>query len=83
MAFPSLGGARMNWRNFLFASRDALAGCALGLPHADSPASGQSRGVRLLDASKLFWPEERPDVIAQEAQRPSNAWVPSNKAVPR
>ena len=31
-------------------------------------AFGQSRGVRRLDASKLFWPEERPDVIAQELQ---------------
>ncbi|MFA6112532.1 MAG: alpha/beta hydrolase [Sphingomonas sp.] len=28
---------------------------------------GQSRGVRRLEKSKLFWPEERPDVIAEEA----------------
>lgn len=41
---------------------------------ADSPrfldaAFGDSRGVRLLAGSKLFWPEERPDVIAEEALR--------------
>jgi haloalkane dehalogenase len=28
---------------------------------------GNSRGVRRLERSKLFWPEERPDVIAEEA----------------
>jgi pimeloyl-ACP methyl ester carboxylesterase len=32
-------------------------------------AFGVSRGVRLLEGSKLFWPEERPDVIAEEALR--------------
>jgi haloalkane dehalogenase len=30
---------------------------------------GVSRGVRRLEASKLFWPEERPDVIAEEARQ--------------
>lgn len=30
-------------------------------------AFGNSRGVRLLADSKLFWPEERPEVIAEEA----------------
>jgi haloalkane dehalogenase len=30
---------------------------------------GNSRGVRVLDGYKLFWPEERPDVIAEEAMR--------------
>ena len=30
---------------------------------------GNSRGVRNLRGSKLFWPEERPDVIAEEAHR--------------
>lgn len=30
---------------------------------------GHSRGVRLLEGSKLFWPEERPDVIAEEAKQ--------------
>lgn len=32
-------------------------------------AFGHSLGVRRLEGSKLFWPEERPDVIAGEAQR--------------
>lgn len=32
-------------------------------------AFGNSRGVRRLPDSKLFWPEERPDVIAAEARR--------------
>lgn len=32
-------------------------------------AFGNSRGVRLLAGSKLFWPEERPDVVAEEALR--------------
>lgn len=37
---------------------------------------GGSRGVRLLRDSKLFWPEERPDVIAEEARALWNAWAP-------
>lgn len=41
-------------------------------------AFGHSRGVRLLEGSKLFWPEERPDIIAGEAQRLWGAWVPAN-----
>ncbi|WP_343227519.1 alpha/beta hydrolase [Rhodanobacter sp. 7MK24] len=32
-------------------------------------AFGHSLGVRRLKDSKLFWPEERPDVIAEEAHR--------------
>lgn len=32
-------------------------------------AFGNSRGVRRLEESKLFWPEERPDVIAEEARK--------------
>lgn len=32
-------------------------------------AFGQGRGVRMLPGSKLFWPEERPDVVAEEARR--------------
>ena len=40
---------------------------------ADNPgfldsAFGRSMGVRRLEGSKLFWPEERPDVIAEEAR---------------
>jgi pimeloyl-ACP methyl ester carboxylesterase len=30
---------------------------------------GNSRGVRRIAGSKLFWPEERPDIIAEEALR--------------
>lgn len=29
---------------------------------------GHSRGVRSIPGSKLFWPEERPDIIAEEAR---------------
>jgi haloalkane dehalogenase len=32
-------------------------------------AFGHSLGVRQLKGSKLFWPEERPEVIAEEARR--------------
>lgn len=38
-----------------------------GAEHLDL-AFGNSRGIRHLDGSKLFWPEERPDVIAEEAR---------------
>lgn len=38
---------------------------------------GASQGVRRLQGSKLFWPEERPDVIAAEARRLWNAWTPA------
>ena len=30
---------------------------------------GNSRGVRMLEGSKLFWPEERPDILVEEARR--------------
>ncbi|WP_242112728.1 alpha/beta fold hydrolase [Luteimonas aquatica] len=43
-------------------------------------ALGNSRGVRRLERSKLFWPEERPDVIAEEARLLWNAWVPEAAA---
>lgn len=29
---------------------------------------GNSRGIRMIEGSKLFWPEERPDIIAAEAR---------------
>ena len=32
-------------------------------------AFGNSRGVQRLVRGKLFWPEEQPDVIAEEAKR--------------
>jgi haloalkane dehalogenase len=31
-------------------------------------AFANSRGVRRLENAKLFWPEERPDVIAAQAR---------------
>jgi haloalkane dehalogenase len=31
-------------------------------------AFGNSQGIRFLEGSKLFWPEERPDIIAEEAR---------------
>ncbi|MDG2526097.1 alpha/beta fold hydrolase [Stenotrophomonas sp. HITSZ_GD] len=40
-------------------------------------AFGHSRGVRRLSGYKLFWPEERPDVIAEEARALWNAWIPA------
>lgn len=46
-------------------------------------AFGNSQGVRLLEGSKLFWPEERPDVIAEEARRLWTAWVPAHGVASR
>lgn len=46
-------------------------------------AFGDSRGVRLLAGSKLFWPEERPDVIAEEARRLWGTGVPANARASR
>lgn len=42
---------------------------------------GHSRGVRRLDGYKLFWPEERPDIVAEEAQALWAAWSPARTAV--
>jgi haloalkane dehalogenase len=41
---------------------------AVKSPEYLSSVLGRSRGVRQLAGSKLFWPEERPDVIAEEAR---------------
>jgi haloalkane dehalogenase len=30
---------------------------------------GNSRGLRMLDGYSLFWPEERPDIVVEEAKR--------------
>lgn len=38
---------------------------------------GHSRGVRRLEGYKLFWPEERPDLIAEEARAVWSAWSPA------
>jgi haloalkane dehalogenase len=40
---------------------------AAGADHL-ARAFGNSRGVRRLENAKLFWPEERPDVIAAQAR---------------
>jgi pimeloyl-ACP methyl ester carboxylesterase len=40
---------------------------AAGADHL-AHAFGNSRGVRRLEHAKLFWPEERPDVIAAQAR---------------
>jgi hypothetical protein len=40
---------------------------AAGTDHL-SRAFGNSHGVRRLENAKLFWPEERPDVIAAQAR---------------
>ena len=39
-----------------------------GSPEFLNRAFGASRGVRLLEGRKLFWPEELPDVVAEEAR---------------
>jgi pimeloyl-ACP methyl ester carboxylesterase len=38
-----------------------------GTPAYLEQAFGNGRGVRRLDGYKLFWPEERPDVVVEEA----------------
>lgn len=58
----------------LWGMADDIFDPAQAQPLAD--AFGQSRGLRKLDGYKLFWPEERPDVIAEEAQRLWAAWTP-------
>jgi len=40
---------------------------AAGADHL-AQAFGNSRGVRRLENAKLFWPEERPDVVAAQAR---------------
>jgi pimeloyl-ACP methyl ester carboxylesterase len=45
---------------------------AKGAEHLDR-TFGQSRGVRRLSVGKLFWPEEYPDILAEEAIRLWNA----------
>jgi haloalkane dehalogenase len=32
-------------------------------------AFGNSKGLRILDGSKLFWPEERPEIVVEEARK--------------
>jgi hypothetical protein len=30
---------------------------------------GNSKGLRMLAGDKLFWPEERPEIVVEEARR--------------
>ena len=70
---PKLGASRAPAR-VLWGMADDIFDTRQAQPLAD--AFGQSRGLRKLDGLKLFWPEERPDVIAEEAQRLWAAWAP-------
>ncbi|QQP94588.1 alpha/beta fold hydrolase [Lysobacter enzymogenes] len=70
---PLLGKSRAPTR-VLWGMADDIFDNKQAQPLAD--AFGQSRGLRKLDGLKLFWPEERPDVIAEEAQRLWAAWAP-------
>lgn len=55
-----------------------MADTIFGHHNADylAQAFGNPRGVRRLAGAKLFWPEEQPQVIAEEARSLWNAWVP-------
>jgi pimeloyl-ACP methyl ester carboxylesterase len=51
-----------------------LWGTADDIFSKDSPGyldrtMGNSRGVRPIEGAKLFWPEEHPDIVAEEARR--------------
>ena len=55
-----------------------MADTIFGPHNADylETAFGNLHGVRRLRGAKLFWPEEQPQVIAEEARNLWNAWVP-------
>src|SRR5688572_21670003 len=38
-------------------------------PEYLAKAFGNSKGLRMLEGSKLFWPEERPEVVIEEARK--------------
>lgn len=63
---PALARSRMPVR-IVWGSADTIFAAAN--PGLLDRAFGRSLGVRRLEGSKLFWPEERPDVIAEEARR--------------
>ena len=63
----------MRRRHFLNATASVLAagfisGCRSGPDYLDCVLSS-SRGIRYLGGAKLFFPEEYPDVVAEEARR--------------
>ena len=63
---PALARSRVPVR-ILWGSADTIFSAAN--PDFLDRAFGRSLGVRRLAGSKLFWPEERPDVIADEARK--------------
>jgi pimeloyl-ACP methyl ester carboxylesterase len=62
---PALAAARIPVR-IVWGMDDTIFSAA-GADHL-AQAFGNSRGVRRLQNAKLFWPEERPDVIAAQAR---------------
>ena len=38
-------------------------------PEYLATAFGNSKGLRMLEGSKLFWPEERPEIVVEEARK--------------
>lgn len=70
---PKLAASRAPAR-VLWGMADDIFDAKQAQPFAD--AFGQSRGLRKLEGYKLFWPEERPDIVAEEAQRLWAAWTP-------
>ena len=62
---PALAAARAPVR-VVWGVDDTIFSAA-GAEHL-ARAFGNSRGVRRLENAKLFWPEERPDVIAAQAR---------------
>ena len=62
---PALAASRVPVR-VVWGMDDTIFGAG-GAQHL-ARAFGNSRGVRLLANAKLFWPEERPDVIAAQAR---------------
>jgi pimeloyl-ACP methyl ester carboxylesterase len=64
---PALARSRVPVR-IVWGSADTIFAAAAN-PRFLDRAFGRSLGVRRLEGSKLFWPEERPDVIAEEARR--------------
>jgi haloalkane dehalogenase len=62
---PALGRSRIPVR-VVWGMDDTIFGPA----NADhlAHAFGNSRGVRRLENAKLFWPEERPDIVAAQAR---------------
>jgi pimeloyl-ACP methyl ester carboxylesterase len=63
---PALARSRVPVR-IVWGSADTIF--SAGNPGLLDHAFGRSLGVRQLQGSKLFWPEERPDVITEEARR--------------